>query len=115
MRDYIQVRIDRNELLEMLIDRLETMWTNDDDAIELYSDMYERYIDDGVFDNIKFSVSEIVDNDWVNYCDIVRKGDDYYEECVEALDKPGVELDGDKTLEGYKELGDGEYIFLIRQ
>lgn len=114
MKDYIIVKIDKDDALDMLIDRLRMMWSDDDDEVELYSEMYENYIDGGVFDNREFNVSEIVDNDWVNYCDIIRADDDYYDECMEAIKRGDNELENGDYIEAYRELDDGKHIFLVR-
>ena len=68
----ITVKIDNEIALDMLMDRL-SVWTEDAATIELFSDMYEKYIDDGVFDGADFDVMNIVDNDYVNWCDVVEK------------------------------------------
>ena len=114
MKDYIEVRIDKDDALDMLVERLRTMWTQDDAVVELYENMYKDYIDNDVFDNKEFNVSEIVDNDWVNYCDVVEEGDDYYDECVEALENGDYELENGYYIEGHKDLDNGKHIFLVR-
>lgn len=71
------VNIENEVALEMLVDRVK-FWTDDEDIIELYRRMYENYIDNGVFDGSDFDINVIVDNDYVNYCDVISPGEDNY-------------------------------------
>lgn len=50
---------------------------NSDNTVErdLYEQMYQNYLDSGVFESGKFNVMYIVDNDVVNYCDVITKED----------------------------------------
>ena len=109
------VNIDNDTALEMLIDRLK-FWTDDTDVIALYEKMYEHYIDGGVvFDCIDFDVMQIVDNDFINWCDVISPGDDCYEEIKTLYDENGC---GDISCEcecGYNFI-EAEYndYFLVR-
>lgn len=99
--------------LDMLIDRVE-QWTNDEDVIKLYAEMYENYIASGCFDGIEFNVNAIVDNDFVNYCDVLYEDDERYESVKAFYDKNGL---GDCSCEvegiGYIE-AENDGLFLIR-
>lgn len=115
----ITVEIDEDEALEMLMNRL-TRWTQDPIAEELYEQMYQSYIDGGVFDGGKFDVMQIVDNDWVNYCEVVEPGDDehHYDELLKLYEEQGL---GDVSTEdvgvSYIEAAterDGKVYFLCR-
>jgi hypothetical protein len=79
----IKVMIHEDTALEMLMDRL-SYWTEDETTHELYKQMYESYLDCGVFESCEFDVMVIVDNDYINYCDVVEPDDDSYEE-IKAL------------------------------
>lgn len=70
------VNIDDNEALTMLTDRLQ-YWSKNLDRkdIEAYEKMYERYIDEGLFEGGDFNVMQIVDNDVVNWCSVIDKKD----------------------------------------
>ena len=78
------IEVEDEDVVEMLIDRLIKYWHPANDEVYMYEKMYQNYVDNGVFDGQKISISDIVDNDWVNYCDIVSDGDDYFEECKKA-------------------------------
>lgn len=66
--------VSNNEALNLLMNRLST-WTDDKDTLDLFEKMYESYLDSGVFDNNEYSVMEIVDNDYINYCNVVSAED----------------------------------------
>ena len=87
--DEALVEIDDDNLLDMLMNRLEYWGPNDLDR-ELYSQMYESYVDGGVFESGKFDPMYIVDNDWVNNCDVIGPGDDYYDKVLECYKNEGL-------------------------
>lgn len=70
----INVRIDEDELLDMLMDRL-AFWTDDDDATKLFEQYYENMINGGCFDGADLDIKGIVDNDYVNWLDVVYADD----------------------------------------
>lgn len=84
----IKVTIDEGMALDMLMERVEH-WTEDSDVIRLYEQMYEQYIDCGAFECSEFDVMAIVDNDYINYCDVVEEGDDDYDEIKSLYDENG--------------------------
>ena len=49
--------------------------------------MYENYVECGCFDGGEFNIMEIVDNDYVNNCDVVSEGDEAYEGIKQLYDK----------------------------
>ena len=83
------VNIDNDTALEMLLNRLK-FWTDDPDVIALYDKMYENYIDSGCFDSHEFDIMTIVDNDYINYCDVISPGDDCYEDIKAIYDREGI-------------------------
>lgn len=97
INESITVEIDEDEALDMLMNRLKH-WTNDRVAYDLYEQMYESYIDGGAFDGDTFNVMQIVDNDWVNYCEVVEPGDDehHYDELLKIYEEQGI---GDVSTE----------------
>ena len=48
---------------------------------DLFLDMYERYLDSGCFSEL--DPMDIVDNDIVNYCRVIRKDDADYKKLLE--------------------------------
>ena len=70
----VTVTIDKDTLLEMLIDRLE-FWTSDEDVINLYKDYYEGLVYSGCFEGCNLDIMDIVDNDYVNNLTTISKED----------------------------------------
>lgn len=83
------VKIDEDVALEMLVNRVK-FWTDDKTTIALFESMYENYIDGGCFDNAEFDVMLIVDNDYINWCDIISEGDEAYEDIKALFDEQGL-------------------------
>ena len=73
------VKVDESLALDMLMNRV-NYWTDDEEVYHLYEAMYENYVYDGVFDGGEFDVMAIVDNDYVNWCDVISEGDEAYED-----------------------------------
>lgn len=71
----INVLLDEDYVVDLLVKRVE-FWTQDEDIIDLYRKMYENIID--CFDGAELDVSMIVDNDYINKCKIIRKGNKDY-------------------------------------
>ena len=80
------VRIDNDTALEMLMERVE-FWTDDNTVYRLFEQMYESYIEGGVFENGRFDIMEIVDNDYVNWCTVIEEGDEGYEDIKKLYDE----------------------------
>lgn len=83
------VNIDNDTALEMLLDRLE-FWTDDHTTYRLYEAMYENYIDGGCFDGGEFNVMAIVDNDYVNWCNVISEGDEAYNDIKKLYEREGL-------------------------
>lgn len=95
----IKVLIDEQDLLEMLIDRL-NVWTDDKDVINLYSMYYENMINCGCFDGMELNIMVIVDNDYVNYLEVIT---------ADEFDNWDIESPEDERIE----VTDGRF-YLIR-
>lgn len=82
--EYVNVKIDADVLVDMLIDRLRA-WTQDTDILDLYREYYENLVYGGSFEGSEFDPMLIVDNDWVNYLDVITEDefDNYNIESVE--------------------------------
>lgn len=82
-----KLNLTTDEIVEILSNRLKNYWEAGKTAVELFSQYWENMADEGCFDGShEFTVSEIVDNDYINNCTIVYKGDDYWDACVAAHD-----------------------------
>lgn len=112
----IKVLIDENDALDLLMNRL-SHWTDDDTTHALYEAMYESYLDSGVFDCCEFDVMQIVDNDYVNYCDVIAPGDDAYDDIKKLYDLEGcTDISCEKDLNNGYNFIESEYngCFLVR-
>lgn len=67
-------KLENDEALELLVNRVK-YWTHDEVSIDLFSKMYKDYLESGVFEENNYTIAEIVDNDWVNNCQIVTLPD----------------------------------------
>lgn len=106
------ITIDNEVLITMLENRID-FWTNDPIVQELYSEMYENYVDAGCFDGFKeFDPMVIVDNDYVNYCSVIEL------ENGEEAPSVGEEYDSDDyglvTVEARYNYYDGRTALLVR-
>lgn len=68
----ITVKIEEEDLLDMLLNRLK-YWTTDKEDFELYEQYYDHMINDGCFGGAEINIMSIVDNDWVNNLSIVTR------------------------------------------
>lgn len=120
LEESLHVEIDEDTALQMLMDRLVEFAhvSQYDIEYKLYEQMYQNYIDGGVFDGGEFDPMIIVDNDWVNYCDVVAPGDEFYDKVLEAYNEDGLgdistEDAGYSYIEAVEEDGD-RTVFLCR-
>lgn len=117
LKESILVQMDEDDLLYMLMDRLEQWNSSGDRTISnLYEDMYRNMIDNGVFDGQKINIQEIVDNDWVNYCDVIGPGDEDYDAVKQLADEGEYDISSD-TIYSYIEASadeNGTTFFLVR-
>lgn len=84
----ITVKVYEHDFLEMLEERV-AQWTDDYVTRNLFSIMYENYIDGGCFDGCELDIRAIVDNDYINWCSVICDGDDEYEGIKALYDENG--------------------------
>lgn len=96
----VTVQMEDWQLLDMLLDRLD-YWGRGDEK-DLYEQMYQNYLDSGCFESSEFNVMSIVDNDVVNYCDVITKED--YPQDFEKLLKLHQEGECDVSCEEFEEI-----------
>lgn len=104
MNEFINVKVEKDEVIDLLVNRVR-FWTDNKDVIELFRKMYENYVEAEVFNEL--DVNLIVDNDYVNYCGVIEKGDEEFEK-VQELAKQGYydiscETDCYEFIESYNE------------
>ena len=93
----VNVKIDESDLLEMLMDRVE-FWDRSEAEVNLYEKMYQSEIDDGCFEGAEIDVNLIVDNDIINYCNIVEEGEKEFENILQLYKEQGL---GDISMESH--------------
>lgn len=93
----VTVKIKENDLLEMLMDRVE-QWNNTTTALNLYEKMYESEIEAGCFEGAEIDVNLTVDNDVINYCNIIEEGDSEFNSIMKLYKKEGL---GDISMESH--------------
>lgn len=105
----ITVNLDNDDALEMLMERV-SHWT-DGTTLELFEKMYENQICNGCFDGCEFNVMSIVDNDYVNWCNVIWDNEDEFEELLETYKK------GEREYKYYviEAVSDDETAILVRQ
>lgn len=92
MKDYITVKMNSDNLYNMLRERVE-YWCDDPDVVELYAGYYEELIDEGAFEGTEIDINYIVDNDWINWTT--------YGTLEELKDEYGDSFDEDNILYEY--------------
>jgi hypothetical protein len=79
--------------------------------------MYDNYIESGVFDSGEFDVMQIVDNDYINWCNVISEGDEEYNGIKEIYDRDGLgDISCEEDLNGGYSFIEAEYdgCFLVR-
>ena len=100
--NYIMVKMNKDDLYNLFYDRVK-MWREEGSpAFNLFVKYYEKCIDDGLFEEMELDIMQIVENDIVNWCDIVEEGDKDFEKLLELYKKDGL---GDVSCEDFEERG----------
>jgi hypothetical protein len=105
----MRVEIENSVAVDMLLDRL-SHWTDSETVHRLYEQMYENYVENGCFDGIEFDVRCIVDNDFVNWCDVVEEGDAAYDGIAKLYEEQGLgDISCEKEYNGGYSFIESEY------
>ena len=68
----INVQIDEDDLLGLLVDRLE-YWTTDTDILNLYESYLKDLVYGGCFENVNLDIRVLIDNLYINDTNIMDK------------------------------------------
>lgn len=93
----VTIKIKENDLLDMLMDRVE-QWFRTTAALNLYEKMYESEIEAGCFEGAEIDINLIVDNDVINYCNIIEEGDSEFNSIMKLYKEEGL---GDISMESH--------------
>lgn len=99
----VTVKIDEYDLLDMLMDRL-AFWTTDDVTTKLFDRYYWDMIEGGCFDETELDVRSTVDNDYVNYLEVIYEED---------FDNYNIENENDERIILADTDDDGNKVYLI--
>lgn len=122
-----KINIDTNDFVDLLVSRLRKFWIDEpenspeSDTCKAFRAMWENRTESGCFDcDHDLTISEIVDNDYINNVTICSEGDNLYYDCKAAYDSGDYEVKDDNgDYVGYIEAAvndsdnAGEYVFLI--
>lgn len=97
----VNVQIEDYELLDMLLDRLD-YWGRQDER-DLYEKMYQMYLENEMFG--EFNVSYIVDNDVINYCDVISSDNRDFKKLLNLYHKGEYDV-------SYEDFENGSYSFI---
>lgn len=84
----ITVQMEERDILDLFIQRI-NYWTDNPVIAKLYADMYERFLEDGCFNNTHLDIQEIVDNDYVNNCSIIYSNDPDFDKYFKIYEERG--------------------------
>ena len=80
----ITVKINEDDFLAILMNRLIEFWAKGDKKVEeLFEKMYQNEIDNGAFEGSTLDIAGIVDNDYVNYTRVIYKGEDGFDKLLD--------------------------------
>lgn len=106
------VKFDNDEFADLCVERLAEVWHVKGTELDLWSDYYHNLFENsyGDDDKLEYSISYIVDNDYVNYMSVVTEEEllpEYlFDSLEDAYDEGVIEAEGEN--------GNGERLFLIR-
>lgn len=114
MNDYVTVKIPKDNLLDILIERV-ILWGIGREHKDLYEKMYESYIDNGIFDNSELDIMGIVDNDIVNYTSIIEEGDEDFLEVLEFAEQGEYDISCETCYSFIEAVSDDKKRILVRR
>lgn len=114
MSDYVTVKIYKDDLLDMLLERCD-FWATSRENRDLFEKMYSNYIDGGCFDEAELDIMAIVDNDVVNYTSILEDGDEDFQEVLELYRQGEYDISCQTHYSFIEAVSDDEERILVRR
>lgn len=68
----INIQVDEEQLLDLLMNRVE-YWTTDRQVLSLYESYLEELIDGGCFEGVNLDISQLIDNLYINDTQVMDK------------------------------------------
>lgn len=113
MNDYVTVKISKDNLLDMLIERV-VFWGTGKQHKDLYEKMYESYIYNGIFDDYELDIMGTVDNDIVNYTSIIEEGDEDFLEILKLAEQGEYDISCETCYSFIEAVSDDKKRILVR-
>jgi hypothetical protein len=111
--DYVTVKIPKDNLLDMLIERV-VFWGIGKEHKDLYEKMYKSYIDNGIFDGSELDIMCTVDNDIVNYTSIIEEGEEDFIEVLELAEQGEYDISCETCYSFIEAVSDDKKRILVR-
>ena len=86
------IMIDDDMALELLENRLDKAlkWWSNPAYKDLYMQMYQSYIDCGVWDAAPLDPMKVIDNDIINYTRVITSDDEEYSDLIQLYQQQGL-------------------------
>lgn len=113
MADYVTVKIYKDDLLDMFLDRCD-FWETSRENQDLFEKMYSTYIDDGYFDDVELDIMAIVDNDVINYTTVLEADDEDFQKVLELYKQGNRDISCETSYSFVEAVSDSEARILVR-
>lgn len=110
----IIVKIKEDDVFNLLMDRIEVWTKKDSKAYKLFESMYSNYINSGLFEDMELDVMKIVDNDYVNYCQIIEKDDEGFNEILKLHKEGNYDISCQTCYSNIEAVSEDETMILVR-
>lgn len=86
------IMIDDDMALELLENRLDKAleWWSNPAYKDLYMQMYQAYIEEGIWDEKALYPMKVVDNDIINYTRVITPDDEEYSDLIQLYQQQGL-------------------------
>lgn len=111
----INIKLKEEYIINLLINRLVEKWNPSEEVVKLFEKMYTNCVYGGGFSDMEFNIDFIVDNDYVNYCQVIKKGDDDYKKIKAIYKKEGCcDISGKTKYSFIEASNEDSTVFLVR-
>lgn len=98
----MNVNLDISEIETLVKERIKR-FAKEDLIVNLFWQMYENYLNDDINIFETNSISEVVDNDWFNYCEVVEKEweEQQYNDLLQLYEKGERDISCEENNHGF--------------